>query len=71
MIKMEELSNLQLLERQTLLLDRSAIIQVVSALRGYRELSQKLLSKRYENGECALALCEYQSKIAELEEPKE
>jgi hypothetical protein len=64
---MEELTYLQLQEKQALLLDRSAIIQVVSALREYRELTQKLLSK---NKHCALALYEFNLAITELEEGK-
>ena len=44
------LTPLQQDERDAMCLDRQAILRVVSALRGYRALVQKLIARRYRDG---------------------
>lgn len=46
----EELTPLQQIERDAMCGDRSAVLQVVSGLRGYRALVQKLIDRRYGDG---------------------
>lgn len=65
----EELTILQEDERQAMLLDRAAVLRVVSALRRYRAAASELLRSRYQDGECdAAALCSFELEIGEIEE---
>jgi hypothetical protein len=63
-----ELTTLQELEREALVLNRQAVIAVVSALRQYREIAQTLLSGRYRDGEVdAFALSNFAALMKEIE----
>jgi len=56
-------------ERNAMLLDRQAVLAVVSALRKYREASKVLLDSRYRDGEVdAVALHTFQMSLEEIEE---
>ena len=56
-------------EKQAMLLDRAAVLRVVSALRQYRHAAQSLLGKRYRDGECdAVALTVFEDEVKEAEE---
>ena len=55
-------------EKLALVGNRGAIIQLVSALRRYRESVQKILNKRYTDGECdACALSLFEGEVDEIE----
>lgn len=55
-------------EREAMLLDRQAVIQVVGYLRLYRAAAKRMLSLRYTNGECdSCALHEFESTIEDIE----
>jgi len=61
--------SLEKTERSAMLLDRQAVLVIVSALRKYREASKVLLDSRYRDGEVdAVALHTFQSAISEIEE---
>lgn len=65
----EPLSPLQLTERQAVVLDRLAVLQVVSALRRYRAAAKALLHKRYRDGECdTVALTRFENECESIEQ---
>jgi hypothetical protein len=56
-------------EKQALVLDRTAVIRVVSALRQYRQAAVLLLGKRYADGEVdAVALHVFKAEVNNAEE---
>lgn len=56
-------------EKRAMLLDRDAVLRVISALRAYREASERLLAARYADGECdAVALSVFEDACREAEE---
>lgn len=60
------------LEKDALLGDRAAIIQVVSDLRGYRAASAKLLAARYRDGACdGFSMSQFNDAVQEIEECRE
>lgn len=64
-----ELTKLQEAELKAMVGNREAVIQVVSALRRYREEVKNLLADRYRDGECdATALHTFQCRVGEIEE---
>lgn len=64
-----DLSHLQLTERQALVLDRESVLDLVNAVRRYRQAAKTLLSSRYRDGECdAVALCNFDSTVREIEQ---
>jgi len=59
-------------EKEAMVGDRQAVLQVVSALRTYREAVRKLLGARYADGECdSYSLHELSMVVQELEEEEE
>jgi glucose-6-phosphate 1-dehydrogenase len=65
---MTKITDLQKTEREALLMDRHAIINVVSALRKYRAAAQKLLQGRYRDGACdGVAVSQFAEEIEETE----
>lgn len=56
-------------EEKALLLDRTSIIRVISALRKYRAAVKELLEKRYQDGACdGVAVSQLESQVEEAEE---
>lgn len=65
-----ELTWIQNLERRALVGDRQAMIQVVSALRGYRQVVKETLARRYRDGFIDGAASAYlEEVVAKIEDP--
>lgn len=65
---MSELTNLQRLELKALIGDRAAVVQLVSALRKYREAATVLQGHRYQDGEVdTVALSAFFSDCQDIE----
>jgi len=63
------MSNAQLIEQKAMVLDRHAVLQLVSALRRYREASRDLLQGRYMDGGIdGAAASRFESEVAAIEE---
>lgn len=54
-------------EKKALLLDRAAVLEVVSALRRYREASKKLLDERIDEMRDYYALRVFAREVADIE----
>ena len=64
----DELTYIQKRERAALLTKSRAVIEVVSALREYRQLVQGLLKSRLDDGSCSgMALSKVETLVAEVE----
>lgn len=71
-IETEQPSELQQIELDALLLERAAVIRVVSALRQYRAEVTKMLDRRYGDGEVdGCTLGSFADAIKEIENPSE
>ena len=63
----EERTPLQDLERRALTGNRFAVVQVISALRRYREASKKLIDQQNKDGFSTQALSAFEDDIEEIE----
>jgi hypothetical protein len=66
---MSELTKLQKIELKALVLDKQAILELVSCVREMRSVTKKLLGSRYRDGECdAVTLTTFAQRMDAIED---
>jgi hypothetical protein len=63
----EERTPLQDIERRAMTGNRAAVIQVINALRGYREAARKLIDQQNKAGFSTEALTVFEYEVEEIE----